>query len=214
MATATEPRWSADPAGRHEVRYWDGDAWTDHVSDGGQQSEDVLTESEVLGAMSPESAPAAAGGVATAVRVPTKICPHCQAQSQTDDLKCPNCGKRYARRRRWPWALLAVFVLFGGCGALLIGGLNNAVDSLNKEQAAHAITKAQFDSVQLGISQSALESQLGKPPENTSEYVTKGVLSQADIKSSCVYYNEVGQSFGSLFQFCFDNDAMRSKLAS
>lgn len=27
--------WLADPAGAHELRYWDGAAWTDHVSDQG-----------------------------------------------------------------------------------------------------------------------------------------------------------------------------------
>jgi hypothetical protein len=27
--------WVADPTGRHELRYWDGSAWTDHVSDSG-----------------------------------------------------------------------------------------------------------------------------------------------------------------------------------
>jgi hypothetical protein len=29
--------WYADPAGRFELRYWDGTAWTEHVSRGGQQ---------------------------------------------------------------------------------------------------------------------------------------------------------------------------------
>ena len=32
--------WYADPAGRFELRYWDGTAWTEHVSRGGQQSTD------------------------------------------------------------------------------------------------------------------------------------------------------------------------------
>lgn len=27
--------WHPDPSGRHELRYWDGAAWTDHVSDRG-----------------------------------------------------------------------------------------------------------------------------------------------------------------------------------
>jgi len=25
--------WLHDPSGRHELRYWDGTAWTDHVAD-------------------------------------------------------------------------------------------------------------------------------------------------------------------------------------
>lgn len=34
--------WSADPAGRHELRYWDGTEWTEHVSDGGVITSDPL----------------------------------------------------------------------------------------------------------------------------------------------------------------------------
>ena len=34
--------WLADPAGRHELRYWSATAWTAHVSDSGAQSEDPL----------------------------------------------------------------------------------------------------------------------------------------------------------------------------
>ena len=29
------PGWHADPTGRHDYRWWDGAAWTSHVSDGG-----------------------------------------------------------------------------------------------------------------------------------------------------------------------------------
>lgn len=32
--------WYADPAGRFELRYWDGSVWTEHVSRGGQQFTD------------------------------------------------------------------------------------------------------------------------------------------------------------------------------
>jgi uncharacterized protein YxjI len=34
--------WYPDPGGRHEVRYWDGQAWTDWVTDNGVQSTDPL----------------------------------------------------------------------------------------------------------------------------------------------------------------------------
>ena len=34
--------WWPDPSGRHHDRYWDGSHWTDYVSDGGQQSIDLL----------------------------------------------------------------------------------------------------------------------------------------------------------------------------
>jgi hypothetical protein len=32
--------WYHDPAGRYELRYWDGSAWTEHVSRAGQQYTD------------------------------------------------------------------------------------------------------------------------------------------------------------------------------
>ena len=34
------PGWYHDPAGRYELRYWDGSAWTEHVSRSGQQYTD------------------------------------------------------------------------------------------------------------------------------------------------------------------------------
>ena len=37
----TAPDWYPDPSGRHELRYHDGSAWTEHVSDHGRQSVDA-----------------------------------------------------------------------------------------------------------------------------------------------------------------------------
>jgi Protein of unknown function (DUF2510) len=34
--------WYEDPTGRHELRYWNGSEWTEHVSDGGNQSADPV----------------------------------------------------------------------------------------------------------------------------------------------------------------------------
>jgi Protein of unknown function (DUF2510) len=40
--TAQRPAaWHPDPSGRHELRWWDGQAWTDRVSDGGEVSTDA-----------------------------------------------------------------------------------------------------------------------------------------------------------------------------
>jgi hypothetical protein len=37
---AVPPGWYTDPSGRYELRYWDGSAWTEHVSRAGQQYRD------------------------------------------------------------------------------------------------------------------------------------------------------------------------------
>jgi hypothetical protein len=39
-ASLPPPAWVADPTGRHQLRYWDGKAWTDYVADNGQESRD------------------------------------------------------------------------------------------------------------------------------------------------------------------------------
>ncbi|MSO45088.1 MAG: DUF4190 domain-containing protein [Thermoleophilia bacterium] len=54
---STHPQeWLPDPARRHELRWWDGDRWTEHVSDGGEQGTDPPGESEL-----PPPPPHAAG---------------------------------------------------------------------------------------------------------------------------------------------------------
>jgi hypothetical protein len=39
-APTVPPQWSPDPSGRHQLRYWDGTAWSHHVADGGLASID------------------------------------------------------------------------------------------------------------------------------------------------------------------------------
>jgi hypothetical protein len=149
--------------------------------------------------------------------VPLKLCPHCQAQSATASTDCPNCGKRYVKKKTWPWVLGAVFLLmvigFAGCVALVGTVASKAVDALNAEQARHAITPGQFAAVQLGTSRSGVVSELGKPPENAQDFVQRGFLNGQPTNSSCIYYNKAGGSFGNIYQFCFQNDALDSKNA-
>jgi uncharacterized protein YxjI len=40
--------WHPDPFGRHELRYWDGAQWTEHVSNHGKQSVDQPTGAPVM----------------------------------------------------------------------------------------------------------------------------------------------------------------------
>ena len=39
---APEAGWQTDPSGHHELRYWDGQVWTAHVSDQGTTATDPL----------------------------------------------------------------------------------------------------------------------------------------------------------------------------
>ena len=39
-ASSVPAGWYADPAGRFDLRYWDGNTWTEHVSRAGQQFTD------------------------------------------------------------------------------------------------------------------------------------------------------------------------------
>jgi hypothetical protein len=40
--TGSPPGWRSDPTGRHQLRYWDGTHWSDHVADRGEQSTDPI----------------------------------------------------------------------------------------------------------------------------------------------------------------------------
>jgi hypothetical protein len=41
-ASEVAPGWHPDPAGRHELRYWTGTDWSEHVSTGGKTGVDAL----------------------------------------------------------------------------------------------------------------------------------------------------------------------------
>ena len=42
MSNGAPADWLTDPTGRHQLRYWDGAIWTDHVADNGTQSSDPV----------------------------------------------------------------------------------------------------------------------------------------------------------------------------
>ena len=49
MSDAHPANWYPDPRGRHELRYWDGGHWTEHVSDQGITGTDPLDRSRLDG---------------------------------------------------------------------------------------------------------------------------------------------------------------------
>lgn len=230
MTQTNPPGWHPDPMGRHEYRYWDGSQWSDHVSDRGTTGVDPLiagppaTEAAAAvpddePATDPTALPdrpvAAAVPAAAGPTPPAKVCPHCHASAATYAAICPTCGGRYAGRAKWPWVVVGLFVLMlaglGACVAVVGTAADRVITELNREQARHAITVAQFDAVELGSSRARVISQLGRPPENIQEFLRRGVLDEAAVDSACMYYNRAGGSFGDRFQFCFENDRLISK---
>ena len=41
-SSAARPGWHADPTGRHQLRYWDGSDWTEHVQTQGRPAVDPM----------------------------------------------------------------------------------------------------------------------------------------------------------------------------
>jgi hypothetical protein len=115
------------------------------------------------------------------------------------------------KRKAWPWVLGSIGAVFILIIVLIVVAVGGAVKALSDAEAAHAISPAQFNAVQLGITHAQLQSELGKPPENSQTFVQKGVLNQGQINTSCAYYNETGHTFGTYYQFCFNGDSLNSK---
>src|SRR5262245_36467890 len=103
---------------------------------------------------------------------PTKVCRRCGASNITNEAKCPNCGKKY-KQRSVVKILLGLFLLgclfIVGCAVLIGTAANNAVNELNAEQEAHAITKKTYNSIDLGDTEAQVIRKAGKKPENRQE---------------------------------------------
>ncbi len=75
----TAAAWHPDPTGRHELRYWDGSQWTDHVSDNGVQSTSPLTADGGAGAQADNGGGDAGAGAAD---LQTAVAPQSQAPTE------------------------------------------------------------------------------------------------------------------------------------
>jgi hypothetical protein len=181
--------WYADPARRHQFRYWDGGSWTANVADGGVASVDP--------SMDPPRASVAAGVQ--------------HVEPASDPLRDAR------RRRRWPWLLAAAVLAVGAIAVLMSlggGSGDQRAAPLDSEQQSHAIKQQYFDNIPLGLPEPKVIAALGKAPEDAKSYVTKGVANSADIKPSCIYYNRLGAGFGSRFEFCFKDSLLTQKRSS
>ena len=112
--------WYADPAGRHEYRYWDGTYWTAGVADGGITATDPLQAS-------PPPVQQAAGGFAATQQQPTASFTPGQAGTAAvpplpGELMPAATGAPPAtERRRRRWVLPAAIVTVVAVG--LVAGL-------------------------------------------------------------------------------------------
>lgn len=103
--------------------------------------------------------------------------------------------------------VLGGMLLVGGCAAVIGAGLSS--------EETDGITRAQFDGVAQGASQSSIEADLGEP-EDSQEFETQiPEFQDAPSTSSCIYYPEKGKPIleGDSFQLCFDDGKLTSKNA-
>ncbi len=175
--------WNQDPYGRHELRYFDGAAWTENVSDAGTQAIDP-----------PGGAPA----------------PPRPATAPT--YRQQQVGPKKRARWPWiVGGVLLVFVIgIAGCVALVGTAVDHAAKEIGREQEKHAISQSEFDAMALGTPRATLLATLGKQPEDTSSFSSQA--GDVTIQSDCIYYWETGRTFGSWYQFCFDSSGnLRTK---
>jgi uncharacterized RDD family membrane protein YckC len=71
-APTNPPRWAPDPLGRHQYRYWDGGAWTEHVADDGMNAVDPPTVAPPAGGVPAPLPGTAATATATAWAAPQR----------------------------------------------------------------------------------------------------------------------------------------------
>jgi hypothetical protein len=98
--------WHPDPSGAHEHRYWDGNAWTDHVADRGVASTDpipALPRPPLLAAQPP--------GASTTPF--SSFSPLGDARTQPKAEKAYAVANRpwYRKKRWWAVAIVAVVVI-------------------------------------------------------------------------------------------------------
>jgi hypothetical protein len=102
--------------------------------------------------------------------------------------------------------LLIVLLLVAGCIAIIAAVAKDVEEEVN----AHAITLAQFRSIELRTSRKAVQAKLGKPAD-AQESVSENVFTKEPSNTSCIYYHRRQGKLGDVFQFCFAEGRLVAK---
>ena len=129
----------------------------------------------------------------------------------TGDTRLAPPAKKKRRGGTFTKVVLGVVIggvlLIGGCTALIAGGLSSEEED--------GITRAQFNSIGQGDTQTSIEDEFGEP-EDSQEFENQiPELQDSPSRSSCIYYPEKGKPIleGASFQLCFDEGKLTSKNA-
>ena len=125
------PGWYADPARRHEYRYWDGNQWAEQVSDAGTVSSDA-PDGYRPAPPDAEAPPRPSGEWSTAVGT-------------------TEARKSSAKRVVWLAVLACVLVAIGVGGFAVAGAANRKKSDYAAEQAALDSTKQTPQSAQRSV---------------------------------------------------------------
>ncbi len=86
--------WQQDPLDRHEYRFWDGSAWTEHVANAGVRSTDPLAAAGSENSAEPESSPDIEADEPVEQQIEPQSSPEAPATTRAADLPIPRFGAR------------------------------------------------------------------------------------------------------------------------
>jgi hypothetical protein len=116
-------------------------------------------------------------------------------------------------RVRWPWVIVAIFVLVGIALVTGIGLIRGSAEERraappSPKRAPHTITDRQYNFVSVGTPRAQVLLGLSKQPADRAEY--RRVFPAATTNRSCVYY--YGEAPRISYSFCFgDRGTLISK---
>ena len=127
----TEAGWHADPEGRHDYRYWDGSAWTEHVSTNGVQSQAPLGGGDAA-----EQAEAQPAGEQQTYAPQQGYAPQAAYQPQQQDAYAQQYAAQQAAVAADPWQ---------GLSGDLIDGTYSEVEGTGPQKQNDRLLRVRID---------------------------------------------------------------------